>query len=110
MSETKIVERVHRLQIERVIRRGVLFGRAEAEFRLMNGWMCCKAWIDRGLPLIQVQPTVMSRERASAVAISIQMALDWIAEELASQPGRAIAPEAAPKEAEPTVPNKKSSC
>jgi hypothetical protein len=69
----------HRVKIERVVTRGP--GGACAEFLLNGEWFCCRAWIAIWGQRIQVRGTEMLPEQASAVAIAIQMALDWLEEE-----------------------------
>jgi hypothetical protein len=58
-----------------------------AQFMRDGEWFCCQAWVgnagdlDRG-GKIQARGTSMTPEQAAIVAVAIQMAIDWIAEEL----------------------------
>ncbi len=70
----------HRLQIERIILRG--HSGPEATF-LVGEWFCCQAWFKDGVPLIHSRGTVMTVEQASTVSIALQMACEWVAEEMA---------------------------
>lgn len=71
---------VHRVSIERIVRHN-LGGKVEAEFKA-GEWYCCEAWIDCEGQHIQTRGTKMTPEQASTVAIAIQMALEWLGEEM----------------------------
>lgn len=78
--------RQHALQIERVVGRtkpDAAHPRIEAEFLMgAGGAPLCRAYIEEGEePKLQVRNTVLTLEMASAVAIAIDMALDWACEQ-----------------------------
>lgn len=66
-------------QIERIVlRQGAV---SYAEFVHLAGWYCCKAIIVRGTEYIEVCGGTLKPEQAAVVAVCIQMAIDWLAEE-----------------------------
>lgn len=80
-NEKDFVTSAH-LQIERVIRRSRIGNRAEADF-LLGQWQCCWAWIVDGVPHIQARGADMTPAQAFAVTVAIQLAIEWLSEELA---------------------------
>jgi hypothetical protein len=80
MADPVDILTIHSVRIERIIRRSD--ARISAEF-LCGQWWCCEAWITFPgfIAFINTRPTSMTPEQAHTVAISLQMAIDWIAQE-----------------------------
>ena len=79
---------IDRSQIKCVTRRGARG--AEADFSATinaRPWLCCKAAVWPSLPFAQINSRAisMSIEEASAVSLALQMAVEWIAEELVKE-------------------------
>jgi len=79
--DMRIVATEHHLQIERVVHRGTVSASAEFNHERMR---ICSAHITEGYdPQVIIPTSICTIEEASALAIAIQMAIDWIAEEKA---------------------------
>jgi hypothetical protein len=107
---------LQRARIERVVYRrkgpGWRKGQVDAEFLWhrefpwrsgeVRKWECCTALIyDGAEPTISTRCTGMTLEESGVVQIALQMAADWVMEEMAkSIPGQACQPERAPGGAE----------
>lgn len=69
------------MRIERVVHPDKGNGRS-AEFLRDGTWLCCQCWFEDGEPLIATRARGMTPEQAGVVAVALQMAIEWIAEEV----------------------------
>ena len=55
-----------------------------AIFQRPDGFYICDAWFENGEPRMQIRSSAHSLEEAATVAVGIQMAAEWLAEETAT--------------------------
>jgi hypothetical protein len=70
-------------KIERVVWRPWKSSRRSANFQLLDGRVLCHAWIEDDAPIIGIRQAVADPELAMTIGVAIQMAIDWLVEELA---------------------------
>jgi hypothetical protein len=72
-----------RAQIERLIFKGQRSPSAEF-YHLREGgrWLAAQAWFQNDVPKVAARGCGMTIEEAAVVQVALQMAIDWIVEEL----------------------------
>jgi hypothetical protein len=87
---------VERVKVERVVRVGP--SRKEAAFFVPGGFSVCWVTIIDGTPTIKLPSNWWDMERAGVLIIALQMARDWVVEEMEKDVLRAEFPGGLPSE------------
>jgi hypothetical protein len=75
------VHLIQRVQIARTIEPSFR-GTRHAQFERVDGFYLCDAWFEKGEPRMQIRSSAKSIEEAGQVGIAIQMATEWLVEEI----------------------------
>lgn len=78
-----------KMQIARTVDRDWR-GTRRAKFERPDGWYICDAWFENGVARMQIRSGAEGLEEPGIIMAGIQMARDWIIEEIAA--GRNVLP------------------